>query len=914
MAATASRSFGHFEVVTGSDGWPVKLGRGAMGTTYRARDTVLQAEVALKVIGVNVAGHPAARAAFLREARAAAQLRHPNVASVFHYGEQEGECFYAMELVEGETLEARLRRDGPLPPTLVLDVGRQVARALMEAEALGMVHRDLKPSNIMFAAGRSDAAKDLVHIKVIDFGLAQAVEVAEAQDGTAAKVHRGFVGTPSFASPEQFGSRGGGLVDTRSDIYSLGVTLWYLLCGKLPFGGATLDAIHEQQVGAALPVEQLIAAKVPAAVIALLQSMLKASPSERPPSAGALLEALEKCQRQLSPTRRSTVSWVPLIAAVVLLLGGIVVTSLLSTRSHKARFASAQGVAVLPFENLNPNKAEAFYTTGVQDEIISALGHIGDLTVIGPESTKNYPPGSRDLARISRDLGVDHLVEGSVLREPDHVRIAVKLIDPHDTARTWAKQYDSTLAEAVALQSRITHDLASQLRTKLSPGVSAAIAEPPTISPAAYDLYLRAMAKDGVVATAEEFRRRGNECLDLLHHAVQLDSKFVLAYCEMATLHDALAVSSDLIPEERAVDHRSLAEAALETARRLKPDDGTVHKALAWHLFLVAKNNDQARLEADLARATMPNDSGLENLEGKIARAQGRWEDAARALEKASVLDPRDETNFKALAEVYRCLRRYPEADRAYAGALAAASPAVAPYYRLHRASVALDERADLVPLRAALTDLATGNKDDAGKFSVQFQVMTALFSRDPAALSHTIVSLRQPSEPLGAQNIVANGWAFPKAWFEGVAARLRGDEDAARLAFTAARTELEKTLAADARKVEALSLLAVIDAGLGRKADAVREGLRAREILRENPSALKLPVVECRLAAVYAWTDQPDEAFRLLDTLTRNPAGPALYYQPTYGELQLDPVWDPLRHDPRFAPLVARLAPKNPR
>src|SRR5262249_8188540 len=241
--------YDHFEVEVGSDGYPTELGAGAMAITYRARDTVLNSTVALKVIDGKVAETPGARSRFLREARAAAQIRHPNVARVSHYGEQDGECFYVMELVEGETLEAKVRREGPMPFALVLEVIEQAARALVAAEACGVVHRDIKPSNIML---ESDPSGTPI-VKVIDYGIAK-VLAPDAESGDF-QTRTGFIGTPAFASPEQFGIVKT-QIDARSDIYSLGATFWYLLCGRVPFAGRTLRELHERQ-GEPLPVQQL---------------------------------------------------------------------------------------------------------------------------------------------------------------------------------------------------------------------------------------------------------------------------------------------------------------------------------------------------------------------------------------------------------------------------------------------------------------------------------------------------------------------------------------------------------------------------------------------------------------------------------------------------------------------------------
>jgi len=307
------RRFQHYEVCLREDGSLDELGRGAMGVTYHALDVNLGSPVALKIISVRYSGNLQARERFRGEARVAAQLRHPNVASVFHFGETEaGQCFYAMELVEGDTLETRVRREGPLPASVALEVASQVARALMAAEAHGLVHRDLKPSNLMVLANDSGDADAMV-VKVIDFGLARAVVATpELSD----KIHAGFSGTPDFASPEQL--RVGELpLDIRADIYSLGATLWYLLCGRAPFAGRAPGEVHDN----ALPLEQL--AKVPPPVVALLRSMLAADPAARPQSARELLVALRRCRAAVEATsrRRQFRKLLPLVVGLLVILG-----------------------------------------------------------------------------------------------------------------------------------------------------------------------------------------------------------------------------------------------------------------------------------------------------------------------------------------------------------------------------------------------------------------------------------------------------------------------------------------------------------------------------------------------------------------------------------------------------------------
>src|SRR5881398_3177210 len=291
--------YAHFEVEVGSDGFPVELGAGAMAITYRARDTVLNSVVALKVIDRKVAQMPGVQSRFLREARAAAQIHHPNVARVSHYGEQDGECFYVMELVEGETLEAKVRREGPMPLSLALEVIEQSARALAAAEACGVVHRDIKPSNIMLERDPGGCAPI---VKVIDYGVAKVLN-PEAERG-AEKTQPGFIGTPAFASPEQFAPSEQTKIDTRSDIYSLGATFWYLLSGRVPFVGRTLNDIRLRQAES-LPVEQLKGFDVPARILALLKLMLAPDPKDRPQSARELLSEVHRCYTKFNREARS---------------------------------------------------------------------------------------------------------------------------------------------------------------------------------------------------------------------------------------------------------------------------------------------------------------------------------------------------------------------------------------------------------------------------------------------------------------------------------------------------------------------------------------------------------------------------------------------------------------------------------
>jgi TolB-like protein len=889
--------YDHFEVEVGADGFPMELGAGAMAITYRARDTVLNSTVALKVIDRKVAQNPGARSRFLREARAAAQIRHPNVARVSHYGEQDGECFYVMELVEGETLEAKVRREGPMPLALVLEVIEQAARALAAAEKCGVVHRDIKPSNIML---ESDPSGSLI-VKVIDYGIAKILN-PEAERG-AEQTQTGFIGTPAFASPEQFAPSEQTKIDTRSDIYSLGVTFWYLLSGRVPFVGPTLREVAAKQAEE-LPLEQLKNAHVPARVIALLQSMLAVDPAKRPQTARELLSAIHRCYIKFSTEARARQRRAAFaVAGLALIVAAISAGGLMYQRAQSSA-AMERSIAVLPFENLSANGEDTYFTVGMQDEITGDLAKLAGMKVIGSQSTRSYLPGkARNLHAIGRDLGVRHLLEGTVSHDHDQMRVALQLVDLRDGSRPWAETYERPMKDVFALQSEITQAVAARLKARLSPNETVALNEPPTADLRAYDLYLRAQAIDVLVKDTAEWASILEQKVSLLNEAVNRDPKFVLAYCELAKAYDVLYQTKDITPvEKRNVDYRAMAEVALEKARRVAPDFGPVHLALADHFVLAHNDVEQGRLEIDLARRTMPNNAGLETSAGSIARRQSRWDDAVRFLERAVALEPRATENLFTLANTYRLMRRYDRFDGLMTRLLGVLPPDRSVTYRVFRTFGPLESEGDLGPLRAAVATV-TPEEDASGAIRDLHNLILALWSHDPDSVSR--ISARAAET-----TFVFNGIKYPKNWYEGLAARMRGDKKGTQAAFAAARLEVEKAVLADAADGRALSLLAMIDAGLGRQEQAVKEAEHACTLATFENAAPSAAIVRCNLAVVYGWNGQLDLAISALDQLTNRPAGTNLPAQPTYGDFRRNPLWDPLRNDPRFTAIVKRLAP----
>src|SRR5215831_16681340 len=436
-----STRFGVYEIDCHADGSLCELGRGAMGVTYLATDTLLQRKVALKIIRTEIAERSAdARERFVREARAAAALRHEHIATVYQFGMrlETGQYFYAMELIEGETLDERVHRAGPLDARTTIGIAQQVTSALAAAEKHGLVHRDLKPANLMLVnpdepeAIGSDQPRSkrnrlralrrarIPVVKIIDFGLAKAFHSATDPKSLT---HDRFVGTPAFASPEQFEHSA---LDVRSDIYSLGETLWFALCGKTPFTGRTLSEIHRAQKSSAFPVEQLKAAHVPHRLKSLIESMLAFEPASRPGTRD-LAGRLQRCSPE---ARKARYSRVALMAAATVVLG---LSALLLLRPPPIDNAALnrtpeKSIAVLPFENRSEDKANAYFAEGIQDEILTRLSKIADLKVISRTSTHHYKSAPENLPEIAKQLGVAHVLEGSVQKSGEAVRVNVQLI------------------------------------------------------------------------------------------------------------------------------------------------------------------------------------------------------------------------------------------------------------------------------------------------------------------------------------------------------------------------------------------------------------------------------------------------------------------------------------------------------
>lgn len=879
-------SFGVYVIQRDEDGAPRELGRGAMGITFLAEDVSLQRPVALKIIKTDLAhGGAEARERFMREARAAAALRHPNVATVYQFGirEESGQCFCAMELIEGETLEDRVRRTGPLGVRSAVEIARQITSALGEAEKRGLVHRDLKPANIMILAPDHDEAKAEGVVKIIDFGVAKAL--AETPN-TRVLTQNGFIGTPAFASPEQFLNAP---IDVRSDIFSLGATLWYLLTGRMPFG----DRGHPELGNNPPPLEDLKAAHVPSSLSALLLSMLATEPAMRP-GVRDLTVMLKKIEGRLAkaekPLRRFALAAVLIVLAATGAFFSFHYFGI--QRSNPATDAPDKSIAVLPLTNLSVEQENAFFADGIQDDIVTALAKVADLKVISRTSVMGYTAtAKRDLRAIGQALRVVYVLEGSVRRSGGRVRVTARLIDTRTNTNLWAESYDRDLADVFAIQADIAQQITKALQAKLSPSEQSSIEQPTTTNVAAFELYTHARTSRLTATFGPLFKDRLLQGIAQLDEAVALDPAFLLAWHELAAAHDLLYFAG----YDHTPARLGLADHAVQTLLRLRPDAGVAHLALARHLYQGYRDYDNARRELEIARRTLPNSAEVFALTGYIDRRQGRWAESTRNLERAIELDPRNWFTLGQIATNYSQLRRYSEAAAVLDRALAIVPKDV--LTRVTRAWVDFEWRADVRPLHVTIAAILAEDPAAASAIAGDW-LFLALCERDRVAADEALAALHSDDA------LTIGAMFLNRAFARGLAARVRGDEAAARAAFTIARAQQEKVVRAQPEYAQALCVLGLIDAGLGRKEEALDEGRRARALLPIERDSLGGADLLTGFAIICAWTGEKDQAFEQLALAV---ARPGLI---SYGQLKLQPWWDPLRGDPRFEKIVASLAP----
>jgi len=869
------------------------LGRGGMGIVWLARDQELERDVALKFLPDLMVQDHAVFDQLKHETKRCLELTHPHIVRIHDFIHDERSGCISMEYIDGETL-SNLRAEKEqwvFEPDEIATWTGQLCDALDYAHnRANVIHCDLKPANLMVNQRRD--------LKVTDFGIARSLSDSVSR----LTLEQGRSGTLIYMSPQQLSGEHCTHLD---DIYSLGASIYELLTSKPPFYSGNIDQQICERVAPSMTERRKELDIEPASVSQVWEDTVAAclakDPSRRPQSAAEVAQRLG-----LTPAQtRTSVAPGKKLNRKTLIIGGLAALSVLALAGSyfgvlkrqakpvsQAVSIPEKSIAILPFENRSEDKANAYFGDGIQDEILTRLSKVADLKVISRTSTMQYKTRApRNLREIGGALGVAHVVEGSVQRAANHVRVNAQLVDARTDRQLWAQTYDRDLADVFAIQSEIATSIADQLQTSLSPSEKNAIGQAPTNDITAFDLYTH--AKNLLLTSfSSAARAKLLAAADLLNEAIGRDPSFFQAYCQLAHTHDLLYfLGLDHTPARLAS-----AEAAIQAAVRLRPDAGETHLARAENLYWGHRDYGSALAELEVARQTLPNDPQMFYLAGLIQRRQGLWDESTQNLERAVDLDPRNFYTLQQIALSYGVLRRYGEEKSVLNRALAIEPDNVD--IKVALASVEFHWKADTRPLHRAIDSIRATNPGALESVANDW-LSCALAERDIAAARNALDAFGET--PLTDYAVHLN-----RPLMEGIIARMTKDEGTARAAFMAARAEQEKTVRAQPDYGPALCVLGLIDAALGRKEEALREGRHAVELLPVEKDAINGPLMITYLAMIAAWADDKDLACEKLAIAIRPPS------TVSYGQLKLLPFWDPLRDDPRFEKIVASLGPKK--
>ena len=866
-----------------------ELGGGGMSRVFLAQERELERQVVVKVLPPEMAaGLNAER--FRREIQLAASLQHPHIVPLLAAGHSDDLVYYTMPLIEGESVRAKLAREGELPITETMRILRDVADALAYAHEHRVVHRDIKPDNVLIARH---------HAVVTDFGVAKALSESTGKTSlTSAGV---ALGTPAYMAPEQ--AAADPHTDHRCDIYAVGALGYEMLTGRPPFTGATPQHVLAAQVTEAPEPVTKRRATVPAALAALVMRCLEKSPADRWQTAAELLQQLEAMATPsggLTPTgavsvvrpwRRSWRTWgrwpVYTGIAALGLLASFVLFARFQARSATNRAARRKMLVVLPFANLGRPEDE-YFADGMTEELTARLAGLHGLGVIGRTSAVQYKQTTKTIPQIGQELGVEYILEGTVRWEkppqgPSRVRVTPQLIRVADASHVWANVYDAVLADVFAVQSTIARQVAETLDVTLLAPEREALAAQPTTNLEAYDYYLR--GKDyGARQFVEEDARLA---VRMYQRAVHLDPTFALAYAELAQAHLFLSWvfgQTGELPQARA---------ALDRAQQLGPELAETHLALGFYYYYGSRDYDHALEQFARVRERQPNDPDVISAIGAVRRRQGRWAEAVSDLTQATQLDPRNHGDYLGLGETYGLwLRRYPEAERALGQAIALA-PDV-PRYHAYRAYVYLMQDGNVARAKRVLQQAAS-TLDPARILvnSVVRGVLVRVF-----AIDYGDALTRLTLQEAGGDSAI---YYQDKAEFYGA----RNDVPLARVYYDSARVVLEARMiarpankAAEQWPVE--MWLAQAYAGLGRKESAIRLGREGAQLIPVSRDAFIGAAALLRLAEIYVQTGEYEAAVDQLEYLLTIPSPVSIPL------LRVDPLYAPLRGNPRFERLVA--------
>ncbi len=874
-----------------------KLGSGGMGEVYLAEDTTLGRTVAIKVLPAEVASDPERLRRFVQEAKAASVLKHPNVASIYELGESENIRFIAMEHVEGETLESRLK-GAPIEINRLLEIAIQTTDALDEAHSKGVVHRDLKPANIMITTRGQ--------VKVLDFGLAKVTQASAPQTGasklnTQSGTEPGLVmGTVQYMSPEQ---ALGKQVDHRSDLFSLGIILYQMAAGRLPFAGDSATETINKIINIVPDALARLNYAVTPQLEYIVRKCLEKNVENRYQSAHDLLIDLRNLKRDTEsgslsshtastiPAARSPRSWkLPAIAALiaVVVIGAFFFLQRKQTErssiSDPPTSEKRKMLAVLPFENLG-SPEDQYFATGMTDEITSRLSTVKDLGVISRTSAMQYNKTNKSIKLIGQELGVEYVLEGSIRWShsggTSKVRVTPQLVRVSDDTQIWSDNFDRVIDDVFNVQSEIAQALIGQLGINLLPKQQDTLKASPTQNLEAYQAYLKG---NETMFSVSYDQQTFLKAIEHYLYAAQLDPGFAHAYANLARAHLFLFHEGiDPAPARLA-----LAKEAADTAVRLKPDLPEAMVAMGYYYYHGLSDYEKALQYFNTAAAVAPNN--IEPIAGiaYIERRQGKFEESIRHFRKILELDPRSADFPGEMAVVLTRLRRYAEAEIHMDRCLALAPGQVYGY-----------------GAKWANTIFWKGDLKEAGK------VLEKMPDREPAffhafwlnqeILERNYTEALKRLDRIPVDVFQEEGTFVPKTLLKAKIFSYSNQQMLARDDYEKARIFLEEKVRERPKSPTVHSSLGIAYAGLGRKEEAIREGKQAVELLPISSDAFMSPAFLVGLAEIYTMVGEYDQALSQVERLLSIPSWFAV------NDLKLDPRWDPLRTHPRYKQILEK-------
>jgi serine/threonine-protein kinase len=867
-----------------------ELGRGGMATVYLARDVRYDRPVAFKVLHPEL-GQVLGPERFQREIRLAARLQHPHILTVLDSGETAGHLWFTMPYVAGESLRARLQRERQLPLDDALRIAREAAQALQYAHDQGVIHRDVKPENLLLTRDGNTL--------VADFGVARALG-AGAEESRLTETGL-VVGTPAYMSPEQ--ASGDKALDARTDIYSLAAVLYEMLAGEAPYTGATTQALIVKRLTEPPPTVRSVRASVPESIDQAIRQALAPTPADRFPTVAQFAQALQVTGTvsTTAPTVGTAASAIesrpapqprPVpqsrrfpVAAAALVTGLLIGLGVLFAWRHSSGGAAAVSgspvLAVLPFENLGPSEDE-YFADGVTDAVRGKLAAIPSVQVIARSSSEPYKKASKSAEQIARELGARYLLTGTVRWEKgsggaNRVLVSPELVEvsPGSAPKTrWQEPFDASLTDVFQVQADVATRVAQALGATLGSGERKALEAPPTKNLAAYDAFLKGEEISNGLGVVDPVLLR--RALGYYEQAVALDSAFALAWAQLSQTHSLLYALSEPTPED--------ARAALAAAQRviaLSPESPKARLAMGKYYETAGGSLQRALEQYTEGQRLSPNNADLLAAEAFVEEGLGRWDAAEEHYRAARTLDPGSVQTTRRLARVLMWRRHYSEAltmvDRAIA--LAPANLIVVQ----NKAEIYLAQ-GDLVGAQRVL-NAVPGEVEPTAlvAFFATYDDLYWILNEEQQQLVLRLTPRQFDNNRAGWGIALAETYA------------LRGDQTHARAYADSARMVFEKQLRDAPQDPQVHALLGLANAYLGRKPDAIREGLKGVELNPISKDAFGGPYIQLQLVRIYILVGEPEKALDQLEPLLKVP------YRLSPGWLRIDPTFDPLRKNPRF-------------